>query len=194
MVIQVGLSGTGAGDEVLAGSDAELVVDVPEVEPDGLDADVELGPSDPCPSAKRAIASTPRARCRVAAGAAPTATARSPHSIASRTPLATRHNNANMLRRQRRRTRPGLGRGYARPPAGWLNPIPAAAPPGCSALIDVSASQGHIVRNHLRPGWSAVRVKPRLRRTHPRPRPDPADHGPQMSRDRATATETRESG
>ena len=33
----------GAGDEVFAGSDAELVEDAPEVELDGLDADVQLG-------------------------------------------------------------------------------------------------------------------------------------------------------
>src|SRR5450755_1899786 len=35
--------GAGTGDEVFAGADAELVEDVPEVEFDGFDADVELG-------------------------------------------------------------------------------------------------------------------------------------------------------
>ena len=38
-----GSRGTDAGDEVLAGSDAELGEDVPQVGFDGLDADVELG-------------------------------------------------------------------------------------------------------------------------------------------------------
>jgi hypothetical protein len=43
-MVRTGSSGEAdAGDEVLAGPDAELGEDVPEVGLDGLDADVELG-------------------------------------------------------------------------------------------------------------------------------------------------------
>jgi hypothetical protein len=38
-----GLEGADAADEVFAGSDAEFVEDVPEVEFDGFNADVQLG-------------------------------------------------------------------------------------------------------------------------------------------------------
>ena len=40
---QLRVGGADAGDEVFAGADAKLVEDVPEVELDGFDADVELG-------------------------------------------------------------------------------------------------------------------------------------------------------